>query len=86
MAHQDLLFSLLTLDSYNQGYRSGIVGIAEPETGDAEKILDSAVLVDENGRRDLGAGFYAVAYKLPDGRIVISYRGTDNPGVPGTQY
>jgi fermentation-respiration switch protein FrsA (DUF1100 family) len=27
---------------------------------------------------DFPAGFYAAAYQLPDGTIVISYRGTDN--------
>jgi Ca2+-binding RTX toxin-like protein len=53
----------------------------EDSLGGATIIMDSRVLVDGNGQRvDQPNDFYAVAYRLPDGRIVVSYRGTDNPG------
>ena len=42
--------------------------------------FDSRFLIDNDGNRhDIPAGFYASAYRLDNGEMVISYRGTDQP-------
>ncbi len=81
MTSPALNYAILSLDSYNRGYDPGVPGIDGPVVSDYSFRLDSAILVDSNGtRQDIAASFYAAAYQDAAGNIVISYRGTDNPG------
>ncbi|MCA9462544.1 MAG: hypothetical protein KC590_10470 [Nitrospira sp.] len=82
----ELMYAILAMDSYNRGYNPGIT-LTGTQVGNATIGVDSAVLntelnTDPNdpNRIDQTAGFYAVAYQWNDDSI-ISYRGTDNPGL-----
>lgn len=66
----ELYFSILSLDAYNQGYAPLLKGVGND--------IGSAHLFDDFGVK--ASGFYASAYILP-GQIIISYRGTDNPSL-----
>lgn len=74
-------FSLLALDAYNRGYDESLFpetrgnGALQNEAG--RKIGNATVLFDANDPEGIAqaAGFYAIAYELPD-ELVISYRGT----------
>jgi Protein of unknown function (DUF2974) len=80
-----LLLAILAMDSYNQGYDKGLFH-GETQIGTATYLLGSEIVKDENGNRlDIAAGFYASAYTLADGTVVISYRGTDNPILLSTE-
>ncbi len=71
----DLIYAILSLDSYNRGYGSGIRGLDE-----AGHIGDFSIRQFNIGERDnwSDAGFYAIAYtNTSTGEVVISYRGTD---------
>ena len=63
---KELLYAILAMDSYNQGYDRGIEH-DQTQIGSATKTLDSSdVLVDENDQPiDQAAGFYAAAYSTP---------------------
>ena len=79
---KDLFLSILAMDSYNQGYNSGVEhGVTQ--IGSATKHKDSS---QELGLDvDKSVGFYAVSYNVTGAGIdgwggetkVISYRGTD---------
>ena len=73
----DLFKAILALDSYNRGYYQGINGLGSPGTsiGTAEFSQQSLI---ESGSDEFRASFYAAAYTLNSGEIVISYRGTDS--------
>lgn len=76
---KELFLALLSMDAYNRGYEPGVGGLPKPEDGFqiglATYLTDST---DKLGLTDTqAAGFYAIAYSLPDGSKVISYRGTD---------
>ena len=60
-----LLMAVLAIDSYSPRLAGAIVG-------DATVIQASSTKADSP---EVAAGFYAAAYQLPDGSIVISYRG-----------
>ena len=82
MISRELLQALLSLDSYNRGYDRN-VNTPGQILGDITIISDSSILEDEFGlRRDVLAGFYAVAYNVSAlgiadlGNTVVSYRGT----------
>jgi hypothetical protein len=70
----ELLLAILAMDSYNRGYDPGLA-LTGIQIGSANLLTDSS--------QKLGleitsaAGFYAAAYTLADGTVVISYRGTD---------
>jgi len=75
----NLYKALLAMDAYNRGYNRGLElpDEAAPKVGNASKYRDSSILLDaDSDRRDIPAGFYAIAYDL-NGEKVISYRGTD---------
>jgi Protein of unknown function (DUF2974) len=74
----DVLRALLALDSYNQGYNKGLTHGAT-KVGSATLITDSTAELGLNATSDVG--FYAAAYRLEDGTVVISYRGTDNTSI-----
>jgi serralysin len=83
----NLDFAVLSLDSYNRGY-GPFIQISGSTIGGLTIVRDSVTLnVDPNdpNRVDQAANFYAAAYQDSSGNIVISYRGTDNPGgdIPG---
>lgn len=63
-----LFMAILAMNSYSTDSVGTVIGNAT--------IIKNTALDDAAN----AAGFYAVAYQLPDGSIVISYRGTD-PGV-----
>jgi len=73
----ELMYAILSMDSYNQGYNPGISGVGNA-VGLATKVSDSSVL-DASGNSDIAqaAGFYASAYSYKE-ETVISYRGTDS--------
>jgi hypothetical protein len=73
----DLMFAILSMDAYDQGYGAGI-GNMPAQIGNATRQFDSSVL-DTPGNVDVAksAGFYAVAYTY-GGQTAIAYRGTDN--------
>lgn len=80
----DLFQAILSMDSYNRGYLSGISGLGGlgSTLGAYTVVMDSSSLVDSSDqRKDIPAGFYAVAYQYIDinnqTQTVISYRGTD---------
>jgi hypothetical protein len=70
----ELLLAILAMDSYNQGYDAGLEHGAT-QIGHARFDTDSSIKIGETLTSE--AGFYAAAYKTPDG-IVISYRGTND--------
>jgi hypothetical protein len=86
---KDLLLAILAMDSYNRGYGAGLAdgkgdldaaGLDLDGLGGAGSHIGLATLLDydlPSGSK--AAGFYAAAYQLLDGEVVISYRGTDNP-------
>lgn len=65
---QDLLFAILAMDAYNQGYDRGLVH-SETQIGTA------TFSVDDVSQEAQSAGFYAVAYNTPYVKV-IAYRGT----------
>ena len=79
---KDLLLAILAMDSYNQGYGKRI-DHGKTQIGNATKKTDSTlVFTDPNADPkdtppDEAAGFYAVSYTTPYGKV-ISYRGTDD--------
>ncbi len=71
-----LLRAILAMDAYNRGYNSGISAVGN-QIGSAtvyKDALDESLLPAGAAQ---AIGFYAAAYQLADGSIVISYRGTD---------
>ena len=89
-----LLFAILSLDSYNRGYDSGL---SDQEKDDPDGLGESIglqigpVKISYNlqeaklSQQAQSADFYAIAYKLDTkvgdldaGSTIISYRGTDN--------
>lgn len=92
---KELYLAILSMDSYNRGYGSGIGdGVNVDATGrDLDGLGESGQIGSATVLNPLSvgvsetqydawqtAGFYAVAYDTPWG-TVISYRGTDNPGL-----
>jgi len=72
----ELFKAILALDSYNRGYGAGIE-LTGTEIGNATIGIDSSVIKDtDDVRRDIPAGFYAIAYSY-NGQTIISYRGTN---------
>ena len=89
----DLIYAILSLDSYDQGYGSAInwsavTGVPNSpgpsQIGAYSVVQDSSILLKNGVRLDEPAGFYAIAYKnAATGQTVIAYRGTDSvPGSP----
>lgn len=74
----DLIYALLTLDSYNRGYGSPIDGLAVEY--DRTKLGQYTIVADRSDPVAFNAGFYAIAYKKGD-ETVIAYRGTDVKGL-----
>lgn len=70
-----ILKAILALDSYNRGYNQGIILPDGGTLGDATIIAQSS---SDAHSAEVGASFFAVAYKFPDNSVVISYRGTDD--------
>lgn len=78
----DLLYAILSMDSYNRGYGAGVAGLNE--SGQNANIGHFAIVQNISQSNWEATGFYALAYELvdaqgnPTGQRVISYRGTDN--------
>ena len=70
----ELMYAILAMDAYNRGYNPAIV-LGGTNIGTA--TIGSDELLPEGSE---AAGFYAVAYAW-NGETIISYRGTDNPGL-----
>ena len=92
--NKDLFLAILSMDSYNRSYGQGIKDLDIPtfdvngnatsvvRIGNATIVKDSSVLMSNNVRQDILAGFYSIAYSVGAGILgltgtVISYRGTD---------
>lgn len=78
----ELFMTILSMDSYNRGYNSGIGGANGLGSTTGNLITDATIQYasdSSEGSSERAAGFYAVAYDW-DGETIISYRGTDNPG------
>jgi Ca2+-binding RTX toxin-like protein len=75
ISNDDLFQAILSMDSYNRGYLSGLVNlsgggqIGNATIGTSSSVLGTGV--------DQAAGFYAQKYTLAGGQIVVAYRGTD---------
>lgn len=72
--NSDLFFAILSMDSYNRGYRPGVGQL------DEAGIIGKATLLAANEAQKAGweaAGFYAIAYEW-QGEIIIAYRGSDD--------
>ncbi len=72
-----LLKAILSMDSYNRGYGTGI---NLPTTLGATKIGNATILAQSDTDPNSAAvsvGFYAISYTLSSGEVVISYRGTN---------
>ncbi|MBI2719980.1 MAG: hypothetical protein HY245_13690 [Rhizobiales bacterium] len=93
---KELFLAILSMDSYNHGYGAGL-NIDATQIGAASLQGPSdGMPEDANLKADWQtAGFYAAAYTLNDtvgtgdnqiasGTTIISYRGTDNPGITST--
>ncbi|MBL8637479.1 MAG: hypothetical protein JNN09_03165, partial [Alphaproteobacteria bacterium] len=88
-----LMKAILSMDAYNRGYGAGInlsgnllgkVSIAKTIVDGIEVNLDSSAIFRDpttHALLDEHIGFYGIAYQLPGGEKVISYRGTDNLNV-----
>ena len=88
---KDLFLSILSMDAYNRGYNTGIVGLSDASQ---TKIGNADILQASNstaGSPEVTASFYAISYTLTaavgetNGTIakdttIISYRGTDQIG------
>lgn len=72
----DLIYAILTMDSYNRGYGSGISDLG---TGTTVRIGGFSIVQDIAQTGWFNAGFYAIAYKN-GADTVIAYRGTDVKG------
>ncbi|QWG21942.1 hypothetical protein KMZ93_18370 [Bradyrhizobium sediminis] len=79
---KDLFSAILSMDSYNRGYNSGIA-LTGTTIGKASIAQTSSILLDDSGQSlDLPAGFYAIAYNtsavsgFSAGEKTIAYRGT----------
>ena len=75
---KDLFLAILSMDSYNRGYNSGI-NFSVPNSN-----IGNAVVYTEKGDAEAqSAGFFAVAYDtsavfgFSAGEKTIAYRGTD---------
>lgn len=75
----DIMLSILAMDSYNRGYGEGVTGLGGlgSKIGNATIITDSET-VQETATDGEALNFYAIAYDY-GGETVISYRGTDDP-------
>lgn len=84
----DLMKAILSMDSYNRGYDSGIIFGSNPGNnnysldtqgttlGSASIGINSSIFIDNGDRLDADIGFYALSYTY-GGETVISYRGTN---------
>jgi hypothetical protein len=74
-AQADLIFAILTLDSYNRGYGSGIQNLSDVGQIGSWSILTTSEA--EYGQAVFNSGFYAIAYSKGTD-TVIAFRGTDD--------
>ncbi|MGJ8573381.1 MAG: calcium-binding protein [Hoeflea sp.] len=84
----ELFMAILSMDSYNRGYQSGLGGIDGLGSDVGTKLGNASVLYasdSSEGSAERAAGFYAVAYQW-NGDTVISYRGTDDDSILGNPW
>jgi hypothetical protein len=83
VTEKDLFLAILAMDSYNRGYGAGLNDEGASDTdglGIGGGIGSAQILAVDLPQGSEEAGFYAVAYNTPYGKV-ISYRGTDfTPG------
>jgi hypothetical protein len=90
--NKDLFLAILSMDSYNRGYKRGVKFSPGEPSADINptgtQIGNATILRDANDAQGVAkaAGFYALAYNVSTAGIsglsgtVISYRGTDAAG------
>lgn len=87
-AKADLIYAILSMDSYNRGYGFGISGLDQPIL-DANGNISNTVAVGDfvvssqsqiqPSSDAFNSGFYAIAYNnATTGQTIIAYRGTDS--------
>ncbi len=80
----DLFMAILAMDAYNRGYNEGLIvpgtQIGLASLGQNSLILTNILADGTVVRLDQPASFFAQAYTW-NGQTVISYRGTDQPGL-----
>ena len=76
----ELMLAILAMDSYNRGYNQGISGLGGTGTSIGTAVLGTSSNTAERSDA-VTASFFAQAYTLASGETVISYRGTDQPGL-----
>lgn len=70
MMNRDLFLANLAMDAYNRGYGAGIDNL--PEEG---KLGEATILTTTTQGGWQAAGFYAIAYELPDIAFASAYDG-----------
>jgi hypothetical protein len=84
-AQADLIYAILTMDSYNRGYGFGINQLADTigtRVGNYSISVRTDSVADSTTNPAFAAGFYALAYRnATTGETVVSYRGTDVKGI-----
>ena len=80
---RELFLAILSLDSYNRGYGSGVPGLSDAIGTQIGTATIAATPEDVDKAR--AAGFYGISYTVGSGvediaagTTVITYRGTDN--------
>ena len=73
ISDDDIFDAVLAMDAYNRNNNQGVL-IGGVDDAAGTQIGDATIIAERNVPDE---SFYAIAYQYPDGRIVISYRGTD---------
>ncbi|MEE9314946.1 MAG: hypothetical protein V3V02_09875 [Rhizobiaceae bacterium] len=76
---KNLLLAILSMDSYNRGYGTGITGLTDDidtQIGTARVTKRLKDVSTSFASQAEAAGFYAISYDTDFGKV-IAYRGTD---------
>jgi hypothetical protein len=83
----DELLALLSMDSYNRVYNTGLQNVSKTLPGASYIELEDLGISRVKLDAWKAAGFFAAAYRIAgtgtdlDGKTVIAYRGTDDPSI-----
>ncbi len=74
--YDDLFLSILSMDSYSRNNNQGVFMPSAPDDDSSGIVIGNAEIIGSTV--DAEHSFYAIAYRLSDGTIVVDYRGTDD--------